>query len=173
MTVVWGTVQDHNGYIDVQSEVDKGTTFTLYFPATKKKVKKEKEHVPIEQYLGNEQAILIVDDVPDQLELASSMLSRLGYKIVTASSGEKALEYLQSHSVDLVLLDMIMDPGIDGLETYRRILDIHPGQKAIIASGYVEKIRIQEAQRLGVGTFIKKPYMLEEIGIAIRKELAK
>jgi PAS domain S-box-containing protein len=172
MTVVWGTVQDHNGYIDVLSEEGKGTTFTLYFPATRRKARKEKERVPIEDYTGNGQTILIVDDVPDQLELASSMLSRLGYKAVTVSSGEKALEYLRSHSVDLVVLDMIMDPGIDGVETYRRILEIDPGQKAIIASGYVEKIRIQEARRLGMGTFIKKPYMLEDIGIAIRDELA-
>lgn len=172
MTVVWGTVQDHNGYIDVQSEEGMGTTFTLYFPSTKKKAKKEKNQIPIEQYMGNEQTILIVDDVYEQLELASSMLSRLGYKIVMASSGEKALEYLQGHSADLVVLDMIMDPGIDGLETYRRILKIHPAQKAIIASGYVEKISIQEAQKLGIRTFIKKPYMLEDIGIAIRDELA-
>lgn len=171
MTVVWGTVQDHNGYIDVQSEEGMGTTFTLYFPSTKKKAKKEKNQIPIEQYMGNEQTILIVDDVYEQLELASSMLSRLGYKIVMASSGEKALEYLQGHSADLVVLDMIMDPGIDGLETYRRILKIHPAQKAIIASGYVEKISIQEAQKLGIRTFIKKPYMLEDIGIAIRDEL--
>ncbi len=171
MTVVWGTVKDHKGYIDVRSEVDKGTTFSLYFPATRKKVKKEKDRVPMERYMGNGQTLLVVDDVPDQLELASSMLSRVGYRVVTASSGENALEYLKDHFVDLVVLDMIMEPGIDGLETYKRILELHPGQKAIITSGYVEKTRIQEAQKLGVGTFIKKPYVLEEIGMAIRNEL--
>jgi len=121
--------------------------------------------------MGNGQTLLVVDDVPDQLELASSMLSRVGYRVVTASSGENALEYLKDHFVDLVVLDMIMEPGIDGLETYKRILELHPGQKAIITSGYVEKTRIQEAQKLGVGTFIKKPYVLEEIGMAIRNEL--
>lgn len=172
MTVVWGTVEDHNGYIEVQSEEGKGTTFALYFPATRRKVKKEKERGPIEEYTGNGQTILIVDDVRDQLKLASSMLSKLGYKIVTASSGEKALEYLRNHSVKLVAMDMIMDPGIDGLETYRRILEIHPGQKAVIVSGYLEKVSIQKAKKLGIRTFIKKPYMLEEIGIAIRDELA-
>jgi len=171
MTVVWGTVKDHKGYIDVQSEVGKGTTFSLYFPATRKKVKKEKDRVPVERYMGNGQTLLVVDDVPDQLELASSMLSRVGYRVVTASSGENALEYLKDHFVDLVVLDMIMEPGIDGLETYERILELHPGQKAIITSGYVEKARIQEAQKLGVGTFIKKPYVLEEIGMAIWNEL--
>jgi PAS domain S-box-containing protein len=171
MTVVWGTVKDHKGYIDVRSEVGRGTTFILYFPATRKKAKRERERVPVERYTGKGQTILVVDDVADQLELASSMLSRLGYQIVTASSGENALEYLKDHSVDLVLLDMIMEPGIDGLETYRRILDLHPGQRAIITSGYVEKARIQEAQKLGVGTFIKKPYVLEEIGVAIWNEL--
>jgi len=70
-------------------------------------------------------------------------------------------------------LDMIMDPGIDGLETYRRILQFHPGQKAIIASGFSETRRIKEAQMLGAGPYIKKPYTLEKIGIAVKQELGE
>jgi DNA-binding NarL/FixJ family response regulator len=66
---------------------------------------------------------------------------------------------------------MIMDPGIDGLETYRRILEIHPAQKAIIASGYSESERVKEAQRLGAGAYVKKPYLMEKMAVAVRKEL--
>jgi len=171
MTVVWGTVNDHNGYIDVKSGEGTGTTFRLYFPATRKTVKRKREPFPIEKYMGTGETILVVDDIPEQLELASSILSRLGYKTVTALSGEEALDYLRKHSVDLVILDMVMAPGIDGVETYKRILQIHPAQKAIITSGYDENARIQQARKLGVGAFIKKPYFIEGIGTAIRKEL--
>ena len=66
-----------------------------------------------------------------------------------------------------------MDPGIDGLETYRRILELHPGQKAIIASGFSETIRVKEAQRLGAGQYIKKPYTLEKIGLTVKTDLDK
>jgi len=171
MTVVWSTVKDHNGYIDVKSKEGIGTTIRLYFPATRRPIKQGQKSIPIEEYMGTGQAILVVDDIPEQLELASSILSRLGYKPVTALSGEEAIDYLRNHSVDLVLLDMIMAPGIDGLETYKRILQIHPNQKAIITSGYNENDRIKQARKLGVGAFIKKPYFIEGIGIAIRKEL--
>lgn len=171
MTVVWGTVKDHNGYIDVRSEEGKGTIFSLYFPSTREKRPDKTGEIPTERFKGRGEKILIVDDVPEQLELASSMLSGLGYSIITASSGETALEYLKNNRVDLVVLDMIMDPGIDGLETYQRILEIHPGQKAIIASGYSETKNVREAQRLGAGAYVKKPFTLEKIGSAIRGEL--
>ena len=86
-------------------------------------------------------------------------------------SGEEAAEYLKDHKVELIVLDMIMDPGMDGLETYRRIIEIAPGQKAVIVSGYSETDRVKEAQRLGAGAYIKKPYVTEKIGLAIRHEL--
>jgi len=66
---------------------------------------------------------------------------------------------------------MIMDPGIDGLDTYKRILQLHPGQKAIIVSGFSETERVREAQRLGARSYIKKPYTLDELGVAVRAAL--
>lgn len=171
MAVVWGTVKDHNGHIDVQSLTERGTTFTLYFPATREKYKKNQFPLSIEDYMGKGESILVVDDVEEQREIAFSMLKRLGYSVILVSSGEEAVDYLANHSVDLVILDMIMDPGIDGLETYQRILEFHPGQKAIIASGFSETDRVKEALRLGVGAYVKKPYLLEKIGFAVRDEL--
>jgi len=173
MAVVWGTVKDHKGYIDVQSNVGKGTTITLYFPATRKEFARDKSQLAIEDYMGKEKSILIVDDIIEQREIASSMLEQLGYPVTSVSSGEEAIEYLKSRSADLIILDMIMDPGIDGLETYRRILELHPGQRAIIASGFSETERVKEAQKLGAGEYIKKPYTLEQIGLAVKKELEK
>ena len=172
MAVVWGTVKDHNGYIDVQSTVGKGTRCDLYFPVTRREPTGKRPVVSIDEYMGSEK-ILVIDDIEDQREIAHQILTRLGYSVTTVSSGEEAVVYMQENSADLLVLDMIMDPGIDGLETYKRILEFHPGQKAIIASGFSETDRVKEAQRLGVGVYIKKPYVFEKLGITVRNELDK
>ena len=173
MAVVWGTVKDHKGYIDIQSTEGKGTTFTLYFPATREKIAKEKAQLSIEDYMGKGESILVVDDVKEQRELALTLLTTLGYAADTVSSGEEAVEYLKEHTVDLIVLDMIMDPGIDGLDTYKQIHELHPRQKAIIASGFSETDRVKEAQRLRAGKYIRKPYTLEKIGLTVKEELEK
>ena len=173
MAVVWGTVKDHKGYIDIESTEGKGTTFTLYFPVTRKEVAKDKYLVSIEDYMGKGESILVVDDVEEQREIASRILKKLGYSVTSFSSGEEAVDYMKDNSANLLLLDMIMDPGIDGYETYKRILEFHPDQKAIIVSGFSETEHVKEAQRLGAGAYVKKPYLLEKIGLAVRGELDK
>jgi CheY-like chemotaxis protein len=101
------------------------------------------------------------------------MLEKLGYQVTTVASGEDAIKYIQNKTTDLLILDMIMEPGIDGLETYREILKIRPDQKSIIASGYSESVRVKEALQLGAGAYVKKPYLMENIGRAIRAELER
>ncbi len=167
MAVVWGTIQDHDGYINVESVEGGGTIFELYFPVTRE-APENREIISRDQYTGAGQSILVVDDVDTQRELARSMLERLGYRVRTVSGGEAAVAFLQKTPVDLIILDMIMDPGIDGLETYRRILSVRPGQRAVIASGYAETGRVREALRLGAGPYLKKPYTIEQLGIAVR-----
>jgi two-component system, cell cycle sensor histidine kinase and response regulator CckA len=103
----------------------------------------------------------------------NGMLKELGYTVVSVPGGEEAVEYLRTNKVDLLLLDMIMDPGMDGLDTYKKILEIHPGQKAIIASGFSETDRVKALQGLGAGAYIKKPFLLEKIGLAVKGELEK
>ena len=175
--MVWqwygGTVKDHNGYIDVQSTEGKGTTFTLYFPATREKLSEDKSHLAIGSYSGDGESILVIDDVEEQRKIASGMLKELGYSVVSVSSGKKAVEYLRTNKVHLLVLDMIMDPGMDGLDTYKKILEIHPSQKAIIASGFSETGRVKELQSLGAGAYIRKPFLLEKIGPAVKGELEK
>lgn len=173
LAVVWGTVKDHNGYIDVQSEEGKGSTFTLYFPVTRESLTEDRASLSRSEYIGRGESILVVDDVKEQRSLAATMLHNLGYQVATVPSGEEALEYLKAHQVDLLVLDMIMDPGLDGLETYQAILTIRPGQRAIIVSGYSETDRIRKAQALGAGAYVRKPYLLEKIGLAVRQELDK
>ena len=171
LAIVWGAVKDHNGYIDVQSQVDEGTTFTLYFPVTREEPAAQKQQVPIESYLGKGEAVLVVDDIAEQRDIAARLLAKLGYHVHVVASGEEAVEYLRGNNADILVLDMIMAPGIDGLETYQRILEINPNQKAIIVSGFSANARVKEAQKLGAGAYVKKPYILEKIGVAIRDEL--
>jgi two-component system, cell cycle sensor histidine kinase and response regulator CckA len=173
MAVVWGTVKDHRGYIDFDSGEGKGSVFMLYFPVTRKEMEKGTEKLSINDYMGKGESILVVDDVKEQREIASSILTKLGYRVTTVSSGEKAVEYLKDHFVELLVMDMIMDPGMDGLDTYKTVLTLHPGQKAILASGYSETDRIREAQKLGAGEYLKKPYAIEKFGALVRKELDK
>jgi len=170
MAVVWGTVKDHNAYIDVESELDRGSRFELYFPITRQKVAGRDHPLSLADFRGDE-TVLVVDDVPEQREIATEFLGRLGYRVTALASGEEAIAYLRDAKADLLVLDMIMDPGIDGLTTYKQILRFHPGQKAIIASGFSETENVKEAQRLGAGKYIKKPYTLEKLGWAVRSEL--
>jgi len=172
LAVVWNTVQDHKGYIDVTSG-ENGTTFELYFPITRGEISDKDLSIPIKDYKGNQETILVVDDMESQREISCKMLDKLGYKTKAVSSGEEAVEYLKENSVDLILLDMIMDPGINGRETYERIIEIHPKQKAVIVSGFAETDEVKEAQKLGAGQYIKKPVTLEKIGLAIKEELEK
>jgi len=173
LSVVWGAVKDHNGYIDVQSTEGEGAQFKLYFPATREESASEKEMVPSVTYAGRGESILVVDDVEEQREIAGSMLRKLGYNVASLSSGEEAIGYMKTHSVDLLVLDMIMDPGMDGLDAYREILKVHPGQKAIIASGFSETDRVKAARDLGAGAYIKKPYVMEKLGLAVKQAFDK
>ncbi len=173
MTVVWTTVQDHQGYINIESTIGKGTAFELYFPVTREEIAKEKVSISLKDYMGRGETILVVDDIKEQREVASIILKTLDYFVTSVSSGEEAVEYIKNNSVDLLVLDMIMGLGMDGLDTYKKILEIHPSQKAIIASGFSETDRVKEVQRLGAGAYVKKPYTLEKIGLAVKTELER
>lgn len=167
MSVVWGTLKDHGGYIDISSKVDRGTVFTLYFPITHEDLSVPQSNFDIAKYKGNQEDILIVDDTDSQREIAQSILEKLNYRVACASSGEDAVAYLRDNHADLILLDMIMEPGIDGLETYEQINVIKPSQKVVIVSGFSESERVKELQILSKGRYIKKPYDLEDLGKAV------
>jgi two-component system cell cycle sensor histidine kinase/response regulator CckA len=171
LAIVWGTVKDHNGYIDIQTEVGEGTTFTLFFPVTRVEMIAPQQKEPMERYMGRGESVLVVDDIAEQRDVAASLLTRLGYNVRVVSSGEEAVEYLKQNKADILVLDMIMAPGIDGLETYERVLEINPKQKAILVSGFSETERAKKAQKLGAGAYVKKPYIMEKIGFAIQDEL--
>ena len=115
--------------------------------------------------------ILIVDDDKMQRVISRGLLEALGYRVEETESGEEALAWLGENRADLLLLDMVMPDGIDGTETYRRAVEMRPGQRVIIVSGFTETERYREAQALGAGSYLRKPVKLEALARAVREEL--
>jgi PAS domain S-box-containing protein len=167
VSVVDAVVRDHQGYIDLASVEGEGTSFYLYFPVTREApAPDEKTDV-----VGGSESILVVDDDRVQRDVSRELLTRLGYRVTVAESGEEALRLIGSQSADLILLDMIMPPGIDGAETYRRILEISPGQRALLVSGYAESSRVELALQLGAAAFVRKPLPRKSLAAAVRSAL--
>jgi len=170
LAVVWGVVKDHDAYIDVGSAFGSGAKFSVYFQATDES---EETHEDKPYDVHGTENILVVDDLEEQRETFEQILSSLGYHVDSVENGHLAVEFVKQHDVDLVVLDMIMEEEFDGLDTYHEIKKIKEKQKAIIVSGFAKNKRVIEAMKLGVGEYVRKPYTIEELGIAIRKELDK
>ncbi len=169
LSVVDNVVRDHHGHVDVTSTPGEGTTFDLFFPITRE----EPVAVPPRAARGAGQSVLVVDDDEMQREVTVRLLDRLGYAAGAVESGEAAVTLLGQEERDLVILDMVMPGGIDGAETYRRILEVRPGQRAIIVSGFSGSERVREARELGAGAFVRKPLTLEELASAVSAELQR
>jgi len=168
LSVVWSVVKDHGGYINIETSENEGTEFTLYFPVTEKK---KKSPVKKLKTIGGKESILVVDDEARQRKIAVKVLTSLGYDVTTAANGEETLNFLRSNDLDLIILDMIMENEDEGLEIFKKIIELKPTQKAIIVSGFSESEYVKEAKKLGVGDFIMKPYTKNDLGNAVREEL--
>jgi two-component system, cell cycle sensor histidine kinase and response regulator CckA len=170
MAVVWGTVTDHDGQIQVESRVGEGTRFIVQLPLSDDAA--PALHPRIKDLpTGGGERILVVDDEEAQRLLAKELLSRLGYRVSLASNSNAALDLLGAQRFDLVILDMIMPGGMDGLDTYQAIRAVRPDQKAIIVSGFSESERVRAAQLLGAGTYLRKPYTVEDLAVTLRAAL--
>lgn len=166
LAVVWNTIQDHRGGITVTSSTG-GTVFTLFFPASAGLLQPQPDEAESALDRGAGETVLVVDDEPHQRDIAGQMLELLGYRVLSSASGEQAVAYLKENEVDLVLLDMLMGAGMNGRQTFEQIVALHPGQKALIASGFSEDAEVQRALRLGVSGYLQKPYVLKTLGKAI------
>jgi CheY-like chemotaxis protein len=170
MAVVWGTIEDHKGHITLESKENEGTLFQLLFPAENVDTRQHEKGLDEGEIIdGNGQSLLVVDDSEEQRQIASDILEHLGYTVTAVNSGEAAIQYLKSNTSDLIVLDMLMAPGIDGLETYKRILDFRPDQKALIASGYSHPSNVEEARAIGVSAYVMKPYTVMRLGEAVQE----
>lgn len=170
LAVVWNTMRDHGGIVKVISN-EQGTTFDLYFLSIEAEIAPIPEKTDWKNYKGKGETILIIDDEQRQREIASQLLTSLDYSVQTVSSGEEAVEYAKYHKADLLVLDMIMSPGLNGRMTFEKILQIHPNQRAIIASGFAEDDDVQATLAMGAQAFIAKPYTLEQIASTIHNTL--
>jgi len=173
LTVVWNTIVDHDGGIDIITS-EKGTRFDLYLPLARlsqsgRESLNISDNSPVKKGAG--ERILIVDDEAQQREIGCQFLKFLNYSPEFVASGEEAITFLRQEKVDLVILDMVMEPGMNGRETYEQILKLYPDQRALIVSGYAGHDEIARALKLGVGGFIKKPYSLRQLAGAVAAEL--
>jgi two-component system cell cycle sensor histidine kinase/response regulator CckA len=173
MTLVYRVVEDHRGYIDVTTRTGQGTSFTACFPvATAGGATLELKA----DYTGRE-TILVVDDYEEQRNTAAELLRDLGYQVFTASNGREAVKLFESamragdQPMDVVVLDLVLGDDFDGVETYKSIIALKPGQKAVLVSGFADIARIVEARKLGLRQCIPKPYSLDTLGKAVRSEL--
>lgn len=171
LTIVWNTILDHDGGIQVIS-TESGSLFELYFPQSPDSAEEVVPQGDVDVLRGNGESILIVDDELQQRDIASRILESLGYSVKSVASGEAALDYIRSNRVDLVLLDMVLESGMNGLHIYEEIIRMYPDQKAIIMSGFSESDDVRNTMLLGAGGLVKKPYTKEELAKAVFAELS-
>ncbi len=175
MPVVYGLMQSHNGLIDVQSEVGKGTSIALYFPIPKEPLAQPAEQAPAAAapVVGTE-TVLIADDEPDVRYFLEVILKANGYTVLSASNGQAALDLIPAPpgKVHLLLSDVGL-PAMDGFELSRRLHELQPGVKTILTSGYSDgslKMKMTEAR---IDAFVPKPYDMAELLRVIRSVLDK
>lgn len=171
LSVVYGVMKSHHGYITVESEVKKGTTFYLYFPVPQRIVRTYKGKTMENKELpGGNETILVVEDEEMLLELVKSLLEDKGYKVVTARDGQEAIELYARYKKDiaLVLSDMGL-PKVSGWDAFRKMREIDPDVKAILASGYLDPNVRTEMLKAGARDFIQKPYDVNQILVRLRE----
>ncbi len=168
----YGIVKAHAGYIDVASEVGHGATFTIYLPVSKRSFSEAvKEDARITFGKGT---ILVVDDEPMILEIGTEMIGRMGYRTLSALSGDDAIAVFRDNAdgIDLVVLDLIM-PGTSGRDTFERLRQINPEVNVLLASGYSIDSQAMELIDRGCNGFIQKPYNLEDLSRKIGDILSR
>ncbi|OPY84026.1 MAG: Blue-light-activated protein [Syntrophus sp. PtaU1.Bin208] len=173
LSVVYGIIKNHNGFIFCDSELGFGTTYEIYFPATNLEILERKQEPVKKTVLSQgQETILLVDDEPALLDIGNELLSLLGYSVLTANSGENALRVIEREKakISLVILDLMM-PGMGGEKCLAEIMKIDPAMKVIVASGFAASTSQQDILRAGTVDFIQKPYQIDFLSKRIRAVL--
>ncbi len=170
LATVYGVIKNHSGIIDVRSEKGRGSTFTIYLPASQKTPIKEK--IAIGEIKRGSETILFVDDEEMIIEVGQELLMTLGYEVLIARGGKEALEIYKNEpgSIDLIILDIVM-PDLGGGETYDKLKEINPGVKVLLSSGYSIKGNAKEIMDRGCNGFIQKPFKLKDLSQKLREVL--
>ena len=170
---VYGIIKSHGGYINVYSEAEMGTTFSIYLPASGKEVRQEKRE-PIVTVSKGSGTILLIDDEEMIIKVGEELLQELGYKVLAARSGQGAINLYKKNAdkIDLVIMDMIM-PGMGGGETFDHLKEIDPDIKVLLSSGYSINGQASEILKRGCDGFIQKPFNINQLSEKIQGIIAK
>jgi PAS domain S-box-containing protein len=172
LAIVYGIIQNHGGYIDVQSRVDQGTVFTLLLPAIPV-ARSRKAHSPVlSEEVQGEETVLLVDDEEIIRDLGADLLADRGYQVLLAADGREAIKIYKKRGpeIALVILDVVM-PGWGGKETFQKLKTLNPRVQVLLSSGYSAKGEVAEILKLGASGFIQKPYREEELAARVRELL--
>ncbi len=175
LATVYGIVKQHNGWVEVTSQPNCGTTFTVFFPASVATAQTASEEIaPLTPITGGNETILVVEDEPVLREMAQMILEECGYHVLLAGNGKEALEIWERHprSVDLLFTDMVMPAGMSGMELANRLLQQRGDLHVVFASGYtVDDISTEFLQRNNHARFLQKPYTRTSLVRVVREAL--
>lgn len=166
----YGIIKNHQGFITVYSEINHGTTFNIYLPASDKKV--HKETTSESSMIKGSESILLVDDEELVIEVGQAMLEKIGYQVIIAKGGEQAVDRVKAmgEEIDLIILDLIM-PGMDGGKTFDQIRKLQPEIPVILSSGYAINGQAADIMRRGCNGFLQKPFNISKLSQKIKKIL--
>jgi CheY-like chemotaxis protein len=172
MTLVHRVVEEHRGFLDVVRGFEQGNAICVYLPISARTA----PNPALRSTVAGTETILVVDDYGEQRARAAELLASLGYAVLVAANGREALalfeqERAAGRRIDLAVLDLILGDDFDGVSVYKKLLELVPGQKAVIVSGFADLARIVEARQLGIRYVVPKPYALDTLGKAVRAEL--
>ncbi|MFN0158813.1 MAG: PAS domain S-box protein [Bacteroidota bacterium] len=170
LATVYGIVKNHGGFIDVQSEVGKGTSFTIYLPSITQTAEFVREGIV--ETTGGTETILVVDDEETIRTLVRELLTARGYNVIEATNGVEAVEKYEHTAppIDLVILDMMM-PEMGGRETFLQLKQLDGNVRAILSTGYAQDDRAREMMEMGVLAFVQKPYRSDDLAGVVRSVL--
>ena len=171
LAMVYGIVKSHGGSIYAKSQKGQGSTFSIYLPASEKKVVLEEK--PLEKPVRGQETILLVDDEEVILKVTREILESLGYLVMSANSGQEALSLFKEkyQEIDLIILDMVM-PDLKGSQTYDGLKEVYPQVKVLLSSGYSIDGQATSLIERGCRAFIQKPYTVSELSKKVREVLA-
>jgi two-component system, cell cycle sensor histidine kinase and response regulator CckA len=173
LATIYGIVKQHGGWVSVESEVGRGTTFKIYFPASVENIHEPPPEIVFNQLPRGTETILVVEDEAPVRKFLGNFLSRLGYKILTAESGIAALELWprERENISLVLTDIVMPHGLRGYDLADKLLADRPAVKIIFTSGYASDTEPRRAMLVEGVNFIRKPFKPEALAEIIRRNL--
>ncbi len=171
---VYGIIKSHGGYINVHSQKGEGATFAIYLPASAKEVRQEKVEPVQKTVAKGTGTILLIDDEEMIIKVGEELLQELGYKVISARSGDEAIQIYERNAdkIDLIVMDMIM-PGMGGGETFDRLKAMNPAIKVLLSSGYSINGQASKILERGCDGFIQKPFNINQLSEKIQGIISK